>query len=174
MIAIVAAIARKGAIGYQGRMPWDVPEDLQRFKKLTWESFLVMGRKTFQSIGKPLPGRTSIIVTSAKEPLWTGPNLPYQVPTLEAALDRAQGSVAALLPNHRVFVIGGAGIFQAALPHAQKLYITELDFDVPADTFWTPDTSDFCEVERTAGQSLGVSFVTWERVRPSGAVPVRS
>lgn len=167
MIAIVAAIARGGAIGYQGRMPWELPEDLRNFRTLTWESFLVMGRRTFESIGKPLPGRTSIVVTSATESLYRGPNPPIQVPTVGAAIARADGSLAARMHDHRVFAIGGAGIFAAALPLASRLYLTELDFDVVADTFWTPDLTGFREIERRPGRTLGLSFVTYERVAPA-------
>lgn len=125
MIAIVAAIARGGALGFEGRLPWDIPEDLKRFKALTWESFLVMGRKTWESIGRPLPGRTSLVVTSKTEPLYMGANPPIQVPTLDAALERANGSLAAHLPNHRIFVI--------ALPRSSKTtLLSRSSVDTPA------------------------------------------
>lgn len=162
-LTMIVARAHDGVIGRDGGIPWRVPEDLRRFKELTWESFLVMGRKTFQSIGAPLPGRTSIVITSQKEPLFVGPNPPIQVPSLEAALDRARNSLAALLPNYRVFVIGGAEVYRAALPYVTRIELTEINLAVSGDVRLDLDLSGFCEVARVRGANPLATFVTLVR-----------
>ncbi len=153
-LALVVAVARNGAIGRGGGLPWRVPEDLKRFKAVTMGHAVVMGRKTHESIGKPLPGRRNIVVTRRAGARFEGCEV---APTLEAALALARATDP--LP----MVIGGAQLYAEALPRATRLYLTELDRDVEADTFFPAlDRREWREVEREAGP-VGVTFLVLER-----------
>src|SRR5437867_9073118 len=114
-VAIVAAVARNGVIGHRNRMPWHLPEDLRRLRQLTLGHAVIMGRRTFESIGKPLAGRNNIVVT--RSPDWTRAGC-HAAHSLEAAL-------AAVHEREDAFVIGGAQIYALALPVASRLYISE-------------------------------------------------
>lgn len=131
-ITIVAAIARNGVIGAGGTMPWHLPEDLKRFKKLTLGHVLVMGRRTYDSIGRPLPGRTTIVVT--RQPDWE-PSC-----GLSASLLRAGGMEEAFRlaaeVDSEIFVVGGAEIYAEALPVADALVLTWVDAEPEGDTFF--------------------------------------
>lgn len=126
-IVLVAAVARGGVIGADGGMPWHLPEDLRRFKALTMGRPLVMGRRTFDSIGRPLPGRTSIVIT--RDPNWSHPGV-LTADSLPRAIDLA----AAESPV--VMVIGGGQIYAQALPLAHRLEITHIDRESDGDTFF--------------------------------------
>jgi len=125
-IALIAAMAKNRVIGRQGRMPWRIPEELQRFKALTMGHSLIMGRRTFESIGRPLPGRKTVVVTRQQG---------YQAPgclvaaSLEAAIALCRG-------EERVFVAGGGQVYQQALPMCQFLYLTILDREVEGDVLF--------------------------------------
>src|SRR5712671_7123097 len=118
-LAIIAAVARNGVIGQRNRMPWHLPEDLKRFKRLTLGQSVIMGRRTFESIGKPLAGRNNIVVT--RSPDWTGSGC-RATHSIETALTAVQEQEAA-------FVIGGAEIYALALPLASRPDITEIERD---------------------------------------------
>lgn len=124
-ISLIVARSRNGAIGIDNRLPWHLPADLRRFKALTMGHHLIMGRKTWESIGRPLPGRTSVVVTR---------NAAYQAPgaavtgSLAEALDLAAA-------DDEAFVIGGAELFAAAQPVADRIYLTTIDQDCAGDTF---------------------------------------
>ncbi len=138
-IAIIAAVARNGVIGHRNRMPWHLPDDLKRFRRLTLGQAVIMGRRTFESIGKPLAGRNNIVVT--RSPDWTRPGC-HAVHSLEAAL-------AAVHEREDAFVIGGAEIYALALPVARRLYMTEIDRDFEGDAFFPEfDRSRWREVSR--------------------------
>jgi len=122
-LAIIAAVARNRAIGKEGRLPWHIPEDLRRFKRLTMGHALLMGRKTFDSIGHPLPGRRNVVLSSRPVPGVES----YH--TLDAAL-------AALADQERVFVIGGGQLYAQLLERADEIYLTLLDADAEADIFF--------------------------------------
>src|SRR4030088_532225 len=118
-IAIIAAVARNGVIGHRIRMPWRLPEDLKRFRRLTLGHAVIMGRRTFESIGGTLAGRNNIVVT--RSPDWAG-----------AACRAAHSIEAALAAVHEpedAFVIGGSEMYAFALPFACRLYITEIERD---------------------------------------------
>lgn len=121
-IQVIAAVARNGVIGANGKMPWRLPADLKRFKQLTMGGALVMGRKTWDSIGKALPGRVSIVVTRNKE--WHAPDA-LVVNSIEEALTAADGN--------DVWVIGGAEIYRQMLPLAETLHLTHIDADYEGD-----------------------------------------
>ena len=127
-VSLVVAMGSNRAIGAQGKLPWHIPEDLKRFKALTLGHPIVMGRKTYESIGRLLPGRTSVIVTRERG---------YAVPGALVAhsLDEA---IVQCTDAEEVFVIGGGELFSEALPRAQRIYLTHVDLAPPADTFFPP------------------------------------
>ena len=123
-IYLVAALARNGVIGAQGKLPWHLPEDLQHFKKLTLGHPVLMGRRTWESLGRPLPGRENIVVTRRAGYQAAGASIAGSV---EAAIALCTGEPVA-------FVIGGAQLYAAALPLADGLVLTEIDRDYAGDT----------------------------------------
>jgi dihydrofolate reductase len=124
-LALIVAIAHNRAIGMEGRLPWHISEDLKRFKKLTTGHAVIMGRRTYESIGRPLPNRRNVVVTSRSLPAVE------TYPTLSQALDALSG-------EERVFVIGGGRLYTEALPKADELYLTLVGREVEADTFFPP------------------------------------
>lgn len=130
IVSIIAAIGKNGELGKDNKLLWSLPEDLKLFRKLTTGHHLIVGRKTFESIGKPLPNRISVVISSKQYP--NQENLIY-VPSLEAALEVCQQSGDA-----EVFVIGGGTIYQKSLEQnvVDKMYISRVNYDGPADTFF--------------------------------------
>jgi dihydrofolate reductase len=159
-VTIVAAVARNGVIVVDGGLPWHLPDEQALFKELTLGHVLVMGRRTFDSIGRPLPGRTTIVVT--RNPSWESPSpLVRRAPSLPAAVDAA-GEI-----DDEVFVVGGAGLYAEALPGADRLALTFVDAEPEGDTFFPKiDWSEWVETDSQAGN--GWVHVTFERV-PSDA-----
>lgn len=140
IISLVVALDKDGGIGWRGRLPWRLSSDLKRFKALTMGHHLIMGRKTFESIGKPLPGRTSIVLT--RNPHYH-PEGALTAPSLEEALALAHSR-----DESEAFVIGGGQIFRLALPLAERIYLTQVHAQVQADTFFPRlDPADWVEVE---------------------------
>jgi len=119
------AMAKNGVIGANGRIPWQLPNELQLFKRLTMGHHIVMGRKTFESINRLLPGRTTVIVT--RQPLYEKPGA-VVAHTLDTAL-------AAGTDDDEIFVIGGAELIRLALPRADRLYLTTVEAEPEGDTF---------------------------------------
>lgn len=157
-LAIVAAVARNGVIGAGNALPWRLPEDLAHFRALTMGHAIVMGRRTWQSLGRPLPGRQNIVVTRDLAFAAEGATI---APSLPAALRLAS------LP-HPHFCIGGAQLYATALPLAAVLHLTEIDCDFVGDTLFPAwDRRTFVETARSAHLSadgLPYAFVTYERV----------
>jgi dihydrofolate reductase len=128
-LALIVAMTRRGVIGRAGSLPWKLSADLQRFKAVTMGHHLIMGRKTFESLGRALPGRTSIIVTRRAG---------FQPPPralVAGSLDEAIGLAAG---DDEPFVIGGGQIFDMALPRANRLYVTWVEAEVAGDTSFPP------------------------------------
>jgi len=115
-------------IGRRGGLPWRLSADLKRFKTLTMGHSIVMGRKTYDSIGQPLPGRTSIVLSRQPQPDWAAVGI-RTAPSLDDALAQASA-------DDEVFIVGGAEIYALALPRADRLYVTWVDADVEGDTFF--------------------------------------
>lgn len=140
-VSIIVAIAgKKRVIGKKGGLPWYIPQELKRFKEITMGHPIIMGRKTHESIGKALPGRTNIVITS--DPNYTALEC-IIVHSLEEAL-----RLASLTQGHEeIFIIGGGEIYRQALPKADKLYLTKIEAEIGGDTFF-PDYSDFKRVVR--------------------------
>jgi dihydrofolate reductase len=160
-LSVVVAADERGGIGRAGGLPWHLPEDLKRFKALTMGKPIVMGRRTWDSIGRPLPGRRSIVVSRQSGLAIAGAEV---VGSLEQALDAAAGAP-------EVCVIGGAGLYRLALPRADVVHLTRVHAAVDADTFLPPlEPSEWEEVSREphpadARHAHPYSFVTLRRVR---------
>lgn len=158
-ISVIAALARNRVIGFENRLPWRLPEDLAHFKALTLNHPILMGRKTFESLGRPLPGRTNIVIT--RNPDYR-PEGCLVVASIPAAIDLCGDA-------DEVFFIGGADLYAQAIPLADRLYLTEVDIEAEGDA-WFPDydTRAFREVSReshTGGKSDGLrfDFVVYEK-----------
>jgi dihydrofolate reductase len=166
-LVLVAAVAENGVIGAKGDMPWRLSSDLKRFKRLTLGHPMVMGRKTFESIGRPLPGRTTIVVT--RDPDWHREGV-LTAPSLEDALERA-AAIAATDGVDAVMVVGGGEIYAAALPRADRLEITRVHASPDGDAhFPRIDEDVWREVaretpERGANDSADVTFLSYRRKR---------
>jgi dihydrofolate reductase len=158
VISLIVAVTRNGVIGREGKIPWHLPQDLRRFRDLTHGHPIIMGRKTFQGIGHPLPGRKNIIITRQKEFHADGCLL---AGSLDEALLLASGA-------DEVFVCGGGEIYRQALPLARRIYVTELDLEVTGDTSFPPlPAGDFREVLReTLSESPRAVFKLLERIIP--------
>jgi dihydrofolate reductase len=164
-IAFVVARAENGVIGRAGALPWHIPADLQHFKRLTVGKPVVMGRKTYDSIGRPLPRRTNIVVT--RDPAWTAPGV-------TVARDLASALADAYEDAHRsgadeVMVIGGAELYRQCLPQAGRIHLTEIHRAYEGDARFDLPRAGWREVarERHAGEGgqPDYSFVTLERDR---------
>jgi len=157
-VCVIAALASNGVIGAGGRLPWRLPDDLKRFKALTVGHPVIMGRRTWESIGRALPGRRNIVIS--RQPGFTAPGA-----EVAASLD---ASLALCGRTELAFVIGGAELYAAALPLADALELTEIDAPVEGDTkFPAFDRSAWREVRREPHRSavgLRFDFVRYERV----------
>ena len=129
MISLVVARSENHAIGVGNQLPWHIPEDLKRFKKVTNGHPILMGRKTFDSIGKALPNRTNIVITRNESFSTEGV---LRAASLEQALQIAKNSPG----NDEIFVIGGSEIFRLAMPLADRIYLTEVRRQVNGDVFF--------------------------------------
>ena len=159
-LALIAAVAHNGVIGVDGRLPWRLPEDLRRFRALTTGHSVIMGRRTWESIGRALPGRQNIVVTRDRGFAADGADVAH---SLGAALDRVACPVPA-------FCIGGGELYRAALPLADVVHVTEIarDFDGDA-TFPALDPREWRETAREsraadADVDFDYAFVTYARV----------
>jgi len=129
-ISIIAAVATNLAIGKNNQLLWHLPEDLKRFKELTKGHAVVMGQKTFESLGRPLPDRTNIIITLDRSFKAEGCIVVYSIDEALIEAEKAE--------NKEIFIIGGGSIYRQFLPLADKLYITRVEKDFDADTFFPP------------------------------------
>ena len=159
-VALIVAYDRARAIGTEGRLPWHLPDDLKRFKALTLGHTVVMGRKTFESIGRPLPGRQNWVLST---------NLEWSVPGVTRFSDLDQ-----VLENHRegvLWVIGGGQIYAAALPVVSRIEATEVDTRVDGADAWFPalDSPQWRMESREhhsgdAAHAHAFDFVRWARI----------
>jgi dihydrofolate reductase len=152
-LSLIVAVARNGVIGREGGLPWRLGSDLRRFRKLTMGHPLIMGRNTYESIGKLLDGRDSIVVTSARGA--EGRESLYFVSSLAEAMLTAR-KAAKLRGVKEIFVIGGAKLFAEALPQAQRIYLTLVHGSPEGDVRWKPDFGagwlERSKVERPASE----------------------
>ncbi|MDR5743614.1 dihydrofolate reductase [Caballeronia sp. LZ029] len=161
-LTLIVARARNGVIGRDNQLPWRLPEDLAFFKRTTMGAPIIMGRKTHESIGRPLPGRRNIVISRDGTRRYEGCDV---VTSLEAAL--------ALEPAKEAFLIGGAQLYRDAIARADKMIVTEIDADFDGDTrFPAPDPELWREVSRephraAAPNDFAFAFVTYERIAAS-------
>jgi dihydrofolate reductase len=164
-VSLVWAQGRGGVIGAGGRLPWHLPEDLALFRRLTTGSTVVMGRRTWESLPerfRPLPGRTNVVLTT--DPGWTADGA------------RRAGSVAEVLDGGEdLWVIGGGAVYAAFLPHADRLVVTDVDLDVPGDTWappigpeWTPEARDPAEGWHPSSSGPRYAVTTYARTSAAG------
>jgi dihydrofolate reductase len=160
-ITLIVAVSDNGVIGRDNGLPWHLPEDLRRFKRLTLGKPIIMGRKTYESIGRPLPGRQNIVVTRDPNYRTAGVSVVHEP---EAAL-RAAGAVP------EIMVIGGAELFRLFLPRAGRIHLTRVHGDVAGDVLWPAlDSREWQTVERETHavderHAFAMTFEVWERRR---------
>jgi dihydrofolate reductase len=157
-ISAIEAIGKNRELGKRGKLIWRIPDDLKRLKQLTTGHVIIMGRKTYESIGKPLPNRTNIVVT--RNPDFSEPGC-LVATSVEEAL-----AIAKKHETEEIFILGGAEIYTQALPYTDRLYLTIVDATDPeADTFF-PDYSEFTkfiETETRDHNGLSYTWLTLER-----------
>lgn len=157
-VCLVAAVAANRVIGSSGALPWKIPEDLQYFKALTLGHPVIMGRKTWDSLARPLPGRENIVVSRQVSFAAAGIQV---APSLNAAFGACRGREIA-------FIIGGAGLYQSALPYADALALTEIHRDYPGDVFFPAyDRAEWRESKREPHEARSgprFDFVLYERI----------
>ncbi|MBL7250673.1 dihydrofolate reductase [Alloalcanivorax sp. C16-2] len=164
-LAMMAAKASNNVIGRDNKLPWYLPNDLKYFKQVTLGKPIVMGRNTWESLKRPLPGRTNIVISRQPDYQAEGAKV---VETLDQALELA-GHVAHIDGQDEVVVIGGAQIYALALPRADRLYLTEVHAEVPGDTYFPVlDAAQWREIGRDDFQAEGpnpydYSFVIYQR-----------
>ncbi len=156
-LTLIVAKAANNVIGHNNTLPWHLPEDLAHFKRTTTGNPIVMGRKTFESIGRPLPNRRNIVIT--RNPDWTAPGV-EAAPSIEKALDLCADAT-------EIFVIGGAQLYAETLSKANRLIVTEIQREYPGDAFFPTIPSFFREISRISGRassdsSLQYDFVVYE------------
>ncbi|HVZ56184.1 MAG TPA: dihydrofolate reductase [Chitinophagaceae bacterium] len=166
IISLVVAAAENNAIGLNRQLPWTLPNDMRFFKNITWGMVVIMGRKTFESLGKPLRGRKNIVVTRQQD--WHPPGVTVTA-SLDQALERARS-----MEFREAFVIGGGELYRQALPRAQRIYLTRVHASPQGDTFF-PDLDpgtwkmvshrDYPADDRHA---VAYSFQLWSARGPQG------
>jgi dihydrofolate reductase len=159
VISLVVAVADNGVIGVNNQLPWRLPNDLQRFKSITMGKAIIMGRKTFESIGKPLPGRRNIVVSRRPDLVIDGCTV----------VNSVQSAIEAAGKEDELMVIGGADIYRQALPLAQRIYLTRVHADIQGDadfpqldTEWREVSCEQCAADER--HAYPYSFVVLERV----------
>lgn len=159
-LSLIVAMDTRRVIGQENRLPWHLPADLQHFKRITMGKPILMGRKTWESIGRPLPGRTNIIIT--RDAAYTAEGC-IVVHSVDAALEAARG-------HDEVMLIGGAQLYRQLLPRADRLYITQVEGEFTGDA-WFPelDPAEWREVARSTHapdekNAHACTFITLDRV----------
>jgi dihydrofolate reductase len=165
ILSLLVAADENNVIGKDNKLPWHLPEDLKFFKNLTWGMPILMGRKTYDSVGRPLPGRKSIVITRSRD--WKQAGV-ETVHSIEEAVEKARSFGA-----KEIFVIGGAEIFASTLSSADRVYLTRIHHKFEGDVFfpelvkneWSMVQERFCEADEKNIYSR--SYQTWERKKLS-------
>lgn len=158
-VSIIVAMAKNRVIGASNKLPWHLPSDLRRFKALTMGHHIIMGRKTFESIGRVLPGRTSVVVTR---------NADFRVDGAIVVHDFAE-AIAKCAGDTETFAIGGEEIFRSALPLADRIYLTEIDRNFVGDVRFPPIDDDKWRIagrepHHDPEQDMDYAFATYDRI----------
>jgi dihydrofolate reductase len=164
-LSLLLAAAENNVIGKDNKLPWHLPNDLKYFKNLTWGMPVIMGRKTYESFGKPLRGRRNIVITRNKD--WKGEGVDM-VNSIEEAIELAKESAV-----KEIFIIGGGEIFKTILPKADRIYLTRIHHSFDGDAFfpeikeneWQLVNERRCEADEK--NVYAHSFQVWERKPPS-------
>ena len=155
-IAIIAAMSRNRVIGREGAIPWHIPADLRRFRELTFGHTVIMGRKTFESIGRPLAGRRNVVVTGQK-------NYSREDTLVVHSLAEA---IASSTRESELFICGGSDIYRQALPLCSRIYLTVVDLDIEGDRYFPPvPADDFRVVSREIiSENPPAQFIIFEKI----------
>lgn len=153
---MISATARNNVIGYNGRIPWNIPEDKAFFRQVTTGGIVIMGRRTYEDIGRPLPNRFNIIVSRTKN--FSSDNM-RTAGSLEEAIDTGRKYNS----EKDIFLCGGQKIYTLGMKYTQKIYLTEIDKNFDGDAFFPPiDSRKFFLAERRSGETDGISFCVYE------------
>lgn len=153
-LALIVAMTAERVIGRGGSLPWRIAEDLRHFRRVTTGHAIIVGRRTYESIGRPLPERRNIVVSRTPG---FGPPGCEVAPTVERAIELARET------DKEPIVIGGAELYAAAMPYVARMYVTRVPLDVDGDTFFPAfEPAEWRETERTEGEAA--TFVTLERI----------
>jgi dihydrofolate reductase len=157
LISLIAAMASNRVIGHKGDIPWKIPGEQEMFKEITMDHTVIMGRKTYESLGRPLPGRTNIVITRQAD---------YQAPGCIIAHDLDDALATCSQEENEAFVCGGGQLYHLALPRADKIYLTVLLREIAGDTYF-PEISE-TEFEITQSKLIDsdepYSFYIYERI----------
>lgn len=160
-ISIIVAASENNVIGIENRLPWNLPADLQFFKNTTWGMPIIMGRKTFESMGRPLKGRQNIVITRQKD--YTSPGITV-VPSIDAAVKAAEEQEV-----NEIFITGGTEIFLQAFPLVNRIYLTRVHATVQGDAFFPEISSNEWELAHSEPHAAddkhayAFTFERWER-----------
>ncbi len=162
IISLIVAASENNVIGKHNKLPWHLPADLKYFKNTTWAMPVVMGRKTFESIGKPLPGRMNIVIT--RNPDWKADGVKVVNNFEQAVVDAGYYNVK------EIFIIGGAQLFNSLLPSAEKIYLTRIHHNFDGDVFlpvidktnWEMISNRYCEPDER--NIYPYSFQVWGKI----------
>ena len=162
-LILIAAMTTRGVIGCNNRLPWHLPEDMAHFKKTTMGHAVIMGRKTYQSIGAPLLGRRNIVVTA--NPLFSVPADCRTAPSLPQALGLCADA-------EKVFLIGGGRLFSESLAYADSLILTYIDAEIPGDVFFPAfSAEEFCPVQtQQISAALPITITHYRRCTPAAPI----
>jgi len=154
-VSLLAAVSRNRVIGYQQRLPWNLPADLQHFREITWDKTVIMGRKTWESLPRVLPRRQNIVVSRNASLLTPGATLVRSI------------KEAFALASSEIFVIGGADLYQQTLPLAHRLFLTEVQVEVPGDVFFPEiNAGEWIEISRQSFEGKpAFDFVVYTSMR---------
>lgn len=173
-VTIVVAMSRQRVIGCCGRLPWRLRSDLRRFRRVTWGRVVVMGRKTFESIGKVLKNRTCIVLS--RDSTFTPPPEVYHATSFEHALFLAESKYhtpdisSGVSSTSELFVVGGSSVYRQALQYATKMLVTWVEWDVSGDVYfpeydpWTWQICDACRYPADAYNQYPYTFCEYRRV----------
>jgi dihydrofolate reductase len=156
-LGLVVAMSEDRCIGLDGKLPWHISEDLKHFKRLTVGHAIIMGRKTFESIGRPLPKRRNIVITRRQSYAPDG--------SVEVATSLEEAIALARQTDPMPMIIGGASVYAEALPQVTTIYLTEVHRHVDGDAYFPQlDSGEWHEADRRPGEDGGHTFVTLERI----------
>ena len=157
MLSLIVAVAANGVIGRENGMPWRLPNDLKRLKELTMGHTLIMGRRTFESLGRVLPGRMHVVLTGNTDYIFEHPmvRIVHDISELKEYIDS----------DEEAFIFGGAAIYKLLLPYAKRLYITEIAAEIEGDTFFPGSwREEFTEVSRVPEKNDDINTFTYDYV----------